>query len=98
MAEMAGKIQQVLPSLAKKGPVSEGDMWVLQGLCEEAVFQGVQAQEWVPGSTVALLPLAPLGVPARGLQGQAQVHLVHSAVCLWKSFFISSSRRMLQQP
>ena len=76
MAEMASQLQQMLPSLAKKGPLSEGDMWVLQGRRKAAVFQGVHAQEWVPGSAVASLPLAPLGVPTRGLQGQPQVHIL----------------------
>ena len=27
MAEMSSRLQKVLPSLAKKGPLSEGDMW-----------------------------------------------------------------------
>ena len=76
IAEMAGKLQQVLPSLAKKRPLSEGDKWVLQRLCEEVMLQGSQAQEWVPGSTVASPPLAPVGIPARGLQGRAQVHVL----------------------
>ena len=87
---MAGRLRQALPSLAKKGPLSEGDMWVLHGLCEEAVFQGVQAQEWVPGSTAASPHLAPLGVAAGGLQGQVQIQV------LWDSAKSTQERVMTE--
>ena len=75
IAQTAGKLQQVLPSLAKKGPLSEGDMWLLQGLCEGASHVPGCAGTGV-GTRInsGISPLAPLGVPARGLQGQAQVH------------------------
>ena len=88
-AEMAGRLQQALLSLAKKGLLSEGDMWVLYGLCEEAVFQGVQAQKWVPGSTAASPPLAALVIPTGELRGQVQVHL------LWDNANLSLHRSRL---
>ena len=96
MAEMASRLRQALPSLAKKGPLSEGDMWVLHGLCEEAVFHGVQAQEWVPGSTAASPPLAALGIPTEEQQGQVQVHLLWDSAKSTQERIVAEGRARAQ--
>ena len=71
-------------------------MWVLHGLCEETVFQGLHAQEWVPGSVTASSPLAPLGVPAGGLGGQVQAHILWDSAKSTQERIIAESRAHAQ--
>ena len=49
-------------------------MWVLHGLCAQAVFQGVHAQEWVPGSIATSHSIAALGIPEEEIQGRLSVY------------------------
>ena len=49
-------------------------MWVLHGLCAQAVFQGVHAQEWVPGSIATSHSIAALSIPEEEIQGRLSVY------------------------